>query len=232
MYSPLEIIFQDEHYVAINKPHGLLVHRTRIAEEEEFFALQILRDQLDRWVSPCHRIDRKTSGVLVFALSDEADQALKKQFEQHLPKKKYLALVRGYTPEAGEVDKALAKENGTIQEAFTKYRRLATVELEIAVSRYPTSRYSLIEVEPLTGRMHQIRRHMAHLRHYIIGDKVHGECKQNKMFEQTFDLHTMLLHAAELTFVHPFTNKELTIKAELRKEFRDVLQKIGMGVAV
>ncbi|AFK02127.1 pseudouridine synthase [Emticicia oligotrophica DSM 17448] len=225
----LPILYQDEYYVAINKPHNLLVHRSSIAAEESVFALQLLRDQLNCWVSPCHRIDRKTSGVLLFALSPEADRAMKTQFENQQTHKKYLALVRGYLPELGMTDRPLAKENGTLQEAITHFRCLKQVELEIEVSRYPTSRYSLAEITPETGRMHQIRRHFAQLRHYLIGDKTYGECKHNKMFEQRFGLNTMLLHASELKFTHPFTGETIEIQAPLSDEFSRILAAIGMN---
>ncbi|MEA5138939.1 pseudouridine synthase [Arcicella rigui] len=230
-FPPLPILFQDEHFVAINKPHNLLVHRSSIAADESVFALQLLRDQLNCWVSPCHRLDRKTSGVLLFALSSEADKEVKKQFEAHTIQKKYLALVRGYLPESGMTDRPLEREKGGFQDAITHFKCLQQVELPIMVSRYPTSRYSLAEISPETGRMHQIRRHFAQLRHYLIGDKTYGECKQNKMFEEKFDLHTMLLHARELVFEHPFTKESTRIIAPMNEEFIRVLSAIGMDTA-
>ena len=223
----LPIIYQDQYLVAINKPHNLLVHRSPIAAEETVFALQILRDQLGCWVSPCHRIDRKTSGILLFALSKAVDKMVKKQFEEHTIEKRYLALVRGYLPDEGTIDRPLTKENGDLQDALTHYRCLQKVELDIEVSKYPKSRYSLAEIIPKTGRTHQIRRHFAQMRHYLIGDKTHGECKHNKMFEQHFGLNTMLLHAAELTFVHPITQERITLKADLNEEFLRILHEIG-----
>lgn len=226
----LPIIYQDEYLVAINKPHNLLVHRSPIAAEESVFALQLLRDQLGCWVSPCHRIDRKTSGILLFALSKEVDKMVKKQFEAHTIHKKYLALVRGYLPDEGMMDRPLAKENGDLQNAITHYKCLQKVELDIEVSKYPKSRYSLVEISPETGRMHQIRRHFAQMRHYLIGDKTHGECKHNKMFEQRFGLNTMLLHAAELTFNHPITHENINLKAPLNEAFLSILAEIGIEV--
>lgn len=226
----LEIIWQDEHLVAINKPHGLLVHRTKIAEEEEHFALQMLRDQLGRPVYPCHRIDRKTSGTLLFALDQETEALTKRLFENRLTTKYYLCLSRGFVPESGTIDKALAKENGKLQDASTEYHCLAQVELPIAVSRYPTSRYSLVLVKPHTGRMHQIRRHMAHLRHYIIGDRTHGENKQNKMFQEQFGLETMMLHAWRLEFIHPHFQNKVRLTATPQSQFFDQLEKMGLRV--
>lgn len=226
--TPLQILHQDEHIIAINKPHNLLVHRSPIAAEETVFALQILRDQLNCWVNPCHRIDRKTGGVLLFSLSKEADRAMQMKFENREMDKKYLALVRGFLPEKGTTDRPLENTNGLLKEAITHYRCLQQVELDIEVSRYPKSRYSLAEIIPETGRTHQIRRHFAHLRHYLIGDKTHGDCKHNKMFEERFALNTMLLHARELKFEHPFTKEKLTITAPLHDEFLAILDKIGI----
>lgn len=223
----LEIIWQDEHLVAINKPHGLLVHRTSIAEEEEHFALQMLRDQLGRPVYPCHRIDRKTSGVLLFALDQETEALTKRLFENRLTTKYYLCLSRGFVPESGTIEKPLAKENGKLQDALTDYYCLAQTELPIAVSRYSTSRYSLVLVKPHTGRMHQIRRHMAHIRHYIIGDRTHGENKQNKMFQEQFGLETMMLHAWQLEFNHPHLQHKIKLTAPLLVEFSTQLKKMG-----
>ncbi len=222
----LEIIYQDEDYVAINKPHNLLVHRTQISEEKEFFAVQLLKEQLDKWVTPCHRLDRKTSGVLLFAFNKEAAAAAMKSFSLQEIKKEYTVLVRGFLPEKGFVDKDLAKENGTLQKAFTNFERLECFELPFEVSRYPHSRYSLGKIVPETGRMHQIRRHMAHLRHYVIGDKVHGECKHNKAFEERYNLNTMLLHANKLAFLHFTENKIVTLNAEMQPEFKTILDKL------
>ena len=222
----LEILYRDEHYVAINKPHNLLVHRTQISEEKEHFAVQMLKEQLNNWVTPCHRLDRKTSGVLLFAFNKEAAAALMKSFEQKEVKKEYLVLVRGFLPDNGFIDKALAKENGTLQQAFTNYEALERFELNFEVSRYPQSRYSLAKIVPLTGRMHQIRRHMAHIRHYVIGDKVHGECKHNKAFEERYDLQTMLLHAGKLEFIHFQSGQPIVIKADMQPEFENLINKL------
>ena len=224
----LPILYQDEHLVAINKPHNLLVHRSSIAADESVFALQLLRNQLNCWVSPCHRIDRKTSGVLLFALSEKVDRAIKSQFENHAVRKKYLALVRGYLPESGTANRPLEKEKGGLQDAVTHYRCLQQIEVDIAVSKYPKSRYSLAEITPETGRMHQIRRHFAQMRHYLIGDKTYGECKHNKMFETKFGLNTMLLHASELSFIHPISGENMYIEAPMNEEFVRVLEAIGL----
>lgn len=227
----LPIIFQDEHYVVINKPHNLLVHRSPIAAEETEFALQILRDQLGAWVSPCHRIDRKTAGLVVFALTKEADVAMKNLFQANQVVKTYWAIVRGFMPETGLFNRDLANEKGVFQTAETAFKCLNQVEVPVFVDKYPTSRYSLVELSPKTGRMHQIRRHLAQARHYIIGDKTHGECKQNKMFENNFELNTMLLHAQKLVFKHPFTMQQMKLETQPSEIFLKIISDLGLLVS-
>jgi tRNA pseudouridine65 synthase len=223
----LSILYQDQELIAINKPHGLLVHRSSIAADAEEFALQLLRDQINQHVFPAHRIDRKTGGVLLFALNKTTEIAMQQQFAGNLVHKTYLAILRGHTPESGEIDYPLRKENGTLQEAFTAYKTLAHAELPVALGKHPTSRYSLVEAKPTTGRMHQLRKHFAHIFHPIIGDRTHGCNKQNKLFTETWDMNTMLLHAQTLTFNHPLSNEQVNIKAPLQPEFLRTMDLMG-----
>ncbi|MBB3058883.1 pseudouridine synthase [Mucilaginibacter gotjawali] len=223
----LDIIYQDDHLVAINKPHGLLVHRSPIASDATEFALQLLRDQLERHVFPAHRLDRKTGGVLLFALSKDVEKLMQQQFQENRVDKKYLAIVRGFTDDEGEIDYALRKENGTLQEAFTRYKTLARAELDVPLGNHPTSRYSLLEANPATGRMHQLRKHFSHIFHPIIGDRTHGCNKQNKLFKERWQLDTMLLHASQLSFDHPVTKAPIYIKAPLQEEFLRVMGIMG-----
>ncbi|MFS2185712.1 pseudouridine synthase [Mucilaginibacter sp. Mucisp84] len=220
----LEIIYRDEHLIAINKPHGLLVHRSPIAADASEFALQLLRDQIGMKVNPVHRIDRKTGGVLLFAFNKEVEIAMQKAFMENQVSKKYLAIVRGHTPDAEDIDYPLRKENGTLQDAFTSYTTLKRAELDIALGKHPTSRYSLVEAVPTTGRMHQLRKHLSHIFHPIIGDRTHGCNKQNKLFLEQWAMTTMLLHASQLNFKHPITGEEITIKAALQPEFTRVME--------
>ncbi|GAB3202082.1 tRNA pseudouridine65 synthase [Pontibacter aydingkolensis] len=229
----LQLIYEDASYVAINKPNGLLVHRTRIAEEKKEFALQMLRDQLGYHLYPVHRLDRGTSGVLLFAKTPEAATPIYKAFEEKQVDKTYFAIVRGYTPEAATVDSPIKPDkdhkNKAPQDAVTHYKRLATVELPIPVGRYQTSRYSLISISPETGRMHQIRKHCAHIRHYIVGDKRHGDWRHNKMFLEELESPYLLLHAANLYFTHPFTGKNVSIKAQMPKNLLRLCYRFGWG---
>jgi tRNA pseudouridine65 synthase len=220
----LEILYQDEFIVAINKPHGLLVHQSPIARDAEEFALQMLRNQLNKTVYPSHRLDRKTSGVLVFALDKATDSIMQQKFQNREVEKKYLALVRGFAPEQMTIDYALKNDNEILQDAVTHFKTLEYLEIDIPFGKHPTSRYSLVEATPETGRMHQLRKHFAHIFHPIIGDRPHGCNKQNKFWLEKFQMNTMLLHASELTFLHPYSQEEISIKASISDEFERVLQ--------
>lgn len=228
----LDILYRDEHLIAINKPHGLLVHRSKIAADAEEFALQLLRDQISQWVNPVHRLDRKTGGILLFALDKDVEILMHRQFSEGKISKKYLAVLRGYTPDKEDIDYPLKKENGVVQEAFTSYTTLKRAEIPVPFRGHDTSRYSLIEAEPATGRMHQLRKHFAHILHPIIGDRKHGCNKQNKLFKETWEMTTMLLHASVLSFRHPVTGNILTIEAPLQPEFGRVMQLMGWNSGV
>ncbi len=223
MNKPLEIIYQDEYLVAVNKPHGLLVHRSPIAADASEFAIQLLRDQLGKKVYPVHRLDRKTSGVLLFALNENLNRMMQEAFMNKQVKKKYLALLRGYTPALGVIDYALTNEKGKVQEAITHYATLKTFQLPIPFGNQETSRYSLVEVNPETGRMHQIRKHFAHIFHPIIGDRPHGCNKQNKLFLEKWNMNTMLLHAQQIEFTHPLSLELIKITSEMHDDFNRIL---------
>ena len=215
----LEIIYQDNTLVAINKPHGLLVHRTKLANDVDEFAMQILRDQLGMRVYPCHRIDRKTSGVLLFTKDNNSNKIIQQMFSDGLISKRYLAIVRGYTSESGIIDYPLKSEVGKIQESVTNYRTIAQTEIDIPLGKQSTSRYSLVELQPQSGRMHQIRKHLAHIHHPIIGDRPHGCNKQNKLFKEKWNMTCMMLHAKSLEFRHPISEDRIQIQANISKEF-------------
>jgi len=223
----LEIVYQDEYLVAINKPHGLLVHRSKYADEARVFAVQELRNQLGQHVYPCHRIDRKTGGVLLFALDQNTCGKVQQQFMDNRVAKTYLAIVRGYSPESGEINYPLINESGKEQDAITLYETIKQTELEVPFGRFPTSRYSLIKAYPKTGRMHQIRKHMAHIFHPIIADRPHGCNKQNRLFKEKWAMDTMMLHALQLEINHPINQERITINASLQTEFQRMLQLMG-----
>ncbi|HHH18912.1 MAG TPA: tRNA pseudouridine(65) synthase TruC [Campylobacterales bacterium] len=238
----LEILYQDEVLVAINKPSGLLVHKSPIDKRETRFALQMVRDQIGQYVYPIHRLDKPTSGVLLFALSKEVAKAISEQFLTNTIQKEYVAVVRGYIPEEGTINYDLKvildakadkdrSDNKLPQQAVTRYQRVATVELPYSVSRYPVARYSLVRLTPKTGRKHQLRRHMKHLLHPIVGDTKYGRGEHNRLFRATFDSHRLLLHASRLSFTHPVTGESMVIEAGLDEVFQKVVKLFPSAVS-
>ncbi|MEM1128180.1 MAG: pseudouridine synthase [Bacteroidota bacterium] len=236
MTEPLPILYQDDQYVAIHKPSGLLVHRTRLDRGARRFALQMVRNQVGRHVFPVHRLDKGTSGVLLFGLSSEAAHALAEAFAAHHIEKTYLAVVRGHPPEAGTIDHPLtpmkdrladAQDDKPAQEAVTHFARLATTTLPVALSRYPTSRYALVRLRPVTGRRHQLRRHLNYLSHPIIGDGKHGDYRHNRYFRDHLGCPRLLLAATRVRFTHPFTDAPVEVHAPLDASFTEVLPTLG-----
>ncbi|MCO4844562.1 MAG: tRNA pseudouridine(65) synthase TruC [Sulfurovum sp.] len=236
--NPLEILYQDTYLVAINKPSGLLVHKSPIDKHETQFALQMLRDQIGQYVYPIHRLDKPTSGVLLFALSAEMAQTMSLLFRSSQVHKEYIAIVRGFTEDASLIDYPLKqmldtkeqKQKGItkeVQEAQTGYERLATVELPFPVSRYPVARYSLVKLFPKTGRKHQLRRHMKHIFHPIVGDTKHGRGEHNKLFREKFDCHRLLLHANRLSFMNPINKQLLVIDAKTDDTWHKLFRNFG-----
>jgi tRNA pseudouridine65 synthase len=218
---PLKILYRDVHYVAIDKPAGLLVHRSPISRDR-VFAVQTLRDQLGQWVYPVHRIDRATSGVLIFGLSADAARRLAEQFESRRVDKAYLAVARGWVDESGTIDHPVADEEagGAMQAALTCYRRLAKAELPFAVDRYASSRYSLVRIVPETGRRQQIRKHFKHISHHLIGDTTHGNGRHNRFFREHFGIRRLLLMSQRLGFMHPYEGTQITISTESDRDWR------------
>lgn len=229
----LHILYRDADYVAVDKPPGLQVHRSWISEESDVFLLQRLRDQIGQRVFTVHRLDRPTSGVILFALSSEAARKLCGIFENREVEKRYLAIVRGYTDDQGHIDYPLQEEpHKPAQEAITDYRTLARVELPIPVGRYTTARYSLVEIKPLTGRSRQIRKHFHHIFHPLIGDTSHGEGRHNRLFREHFNVQRLLLHAWQLRLRHPDSGELMTISAPLPVEFEKLCRKFGWEESV
>ncbi|MFT7721842.1 MAG: pseudouridine synthase [Roseateles sp.] len=214
-------IYRDEHLVVIDKPAGLLVHRTQLAAHESEAALQLLRDQLGRPVWPAHRLDRGTSGLLLFALSAEMAALLGAMFEQGSMQKRYLALVRGWPREdAGLIDHPLARDpelpsaGQPLLDAQTRWRVLERREWPLATDpRFATTRVALLEAEPLQGRRHQIRRHLKHLAHPILGDATHGKGPLNRAVAAHLGVQRLWLHAQRLAFRHPLLGTALALEA-------------------
>lgn len=220
--QPLEILYEDDSLIAINKPHGLLVHRTKIAADATEFAVQLLRDQIGQRVFPVHRLDRKTSGVLLFAKTEAANSYMQQRFLNKELSKTYHALVRGYTKAEGTIDYALTDASNKTKAAVTHYKTLEQYELDLPFGKHNTSRYSLVELAPETGRFHQLRKHMAHIFHPIIGDRPHGCNKQNRLWKEKYGMDKMLLHASRLEFSNE-NGLDIVIAAPKSQLFQEVL---------
>ncbi len=237
----LEILYQDKYLVAINKPSGLLVHKSMIDRHEIYFAMKMLRDQIGQWVYPIHRLDKPTSGVLLFALDSETAKLMSEQFKSHTIQKTYISVVRGYTPENGVIEHALkekldkiadkqASEDKEAQEAVTVFQRLQTVELDFAVGRYDKTRYSLVELKPKTGRKHQLRRHMKHISHHMLGDTKYGRGEHNIFVRQRYNMQRLLLHAISLEVTHPYGDEKLIIEACFDETFEMIFKEFGWNL--
>lgn len=214
----IALLFVDEHLVVADKPSGLLVHRGW--DNDDDVAMFRVRDAIGEHVFPVHRLDRGTSGALLFARNKEVAAALAHLFESGAIEKTYLALVRGNPPDEGVIDYPIQKkEDGPRVPALTRYR---------VVGRSTVDRCSLVEAIPETGRLHQIRRHLRHIDHPLVGDVKHGSGQINRHYRTTYDLHRLALHAQRLAFVHPVTNVRIEITAELPTDLALPLTKLGL----
>ena len=233
----LEILYQDEYLVAVNKPAGLFVHRSYMDKDEIYFALQLVRDQIGQYVYPVHRLDRPTSGILLFALSAEVARIMGQSFTDRTVKKTYYALTRGHLLGSETIDYPLKENLDELgdknvsrhkepQQAQTTYQSILTASLPISLGKFDTVRYSLIKLEPSTGRRHQIRRHLAHLRHPIIGDINYGDNKQNPFFREYFGFKRLMLIAKNLDFVHPITNVKVALEVKFDQQWLHVFDKL------
>jgi tRNA pseudouridine65 synthase len=231
---PLDILFMDADLVAVNKPPGLAVHRSRLVGDDDDYLMDRLRLQVDGRLHAVHRLERATSGVLLVARSSEAAAELGRQAMARTMDKTYLAVVRGWPAEQGEIDYPLTGSSlrGEAKPALTRWRRLATVEVPIAQGRYPQQRYSLLEIRPETGRYRQIRRHFHHVSHHLLGDTSHGRGDHNRLIRQHYGVHRLMLHALRLEVVHPSTQGTLVLEAPLDAAWQRLLDAFDWTHAV
>jgi tRNA pseudouridine65 synthase len=224
--APLELLHLDDDLLAVNKPAGIAVHRSHLVGADEDYLMDRLRLQVDGRLHAVHRLDRATSGVLLVARSREMAADLGQQMMARTVAKTYLAVVRGWPAEEGEIDYPLSGSSlsGEAKPALTRWRRLATVEVPIAQGRYEQQRYALLEVSPETGRYRQIRRHFHHVSHHLLGDTSHGRGDHNRLIRQYFGVHRLLLHASHLRVVHPRTQLALAMQASLDPAWQRLLK--------
>jgi tRNA pseudouridine65 synthase len=230
----LNILYIDEYLVVVHKPANMLVHKSMIDRHESEFLMKILRDQIGQYVYPVHRLDKPTSGVIMFALSSDVARLLAQQFELHTIQKEYIAVLRGFSPQQISIDYALkekldpiadkkAKQDKEPQEAQTDMFKLAELSLAIPVGRYLGARFSLVKLLPKTGRKHQLRRHMGHISHPIIGDTTHGDGKQNQFARDHLNFSKLALCATKLSFMHPITQQPMMCETALEDDFQAVV---------
>lgn len=234
----LTILYQDEYLVAVDKPPGLFVHRSFMDKDEIYFALQLIRDQIGQYVYPLHRLDRPTSGVLLFALTQDVARLMGQAFSERNIQKTYYALTRGHLLNEGVIDYPLKEKldelgdknvsrDKAAQSAITHYQSVATTSLQVPLGKYSSVRYSLIKCLPHTGRRHQIRRHLAHLRFPIIGDINYGDNKQNPFFGEYFGFKRLMLIAKRVDFTHPITGSEIAIEAEFDAQWQQLFEEFN-----
>ena len=215
----LQVLFQDEHFAAVFKPAGMMVHRNEF-DRTGPAVVQAARRQFGRRVYPVHRLDRATSGVLILAFSPEACGALAKSFSERTVHKGYLTIVRGFSPDQGFIDKPIRqRETDITQTAQTQFRTLAKAVWPLPIGDFAEARFSLVAVRPLTGRRHQIRRHLRGLNHPIIGDTRWGDGRHNRYFRTHFSSRQLLLTANELALCQPFSDEQIRICAPIDSEF-------------
>lgn len=215
----LPIVHQDEHLLVVNKPSGLAVHRGEA--RDPVYALTLARRLAGRLVHPLHRLDRATSGLLVFTFDKEILAAMQQKLESGGVEKVYWALVRGIPPETGSIDHAIPRqEGGERVAARTDFRRLGVFE-----------RYALVEARPRTGRRHQIRKHLKHIGHPLIGDVRYGKGEHNRYFRERAGLARLALHAVRLDFTHPATGARMGLIAPPPADLRQPLEAAGFAVA-
>ena len=235
----LKILYRDPHLVAVHKPAGLLVHRSQVDVHARENCMTLLRNQIGQWVYPVHRLDRPVSGILLFALDPVVAHHLGTTFLERKTQKTYLALVRGFCQDDALIDYPLKEEQDEATDqranpdpesksAITRYSCLSRVEIPEPVGRYPSARYSLLALYPITGRKHQLRRHMKHIFHPIVGDTSHGDGRHNQFFRDRFQSSALMLSATALEFSHPVTGKSLHLTSQPDPAFVSTLAKIGL----
>ena len=235
--NDVSVLYQDDYIVAMDKPPGLLVHRSPIDKRETEFAVQKLRDAVGKHVFPVHRLDRPTSGVLLFAFDGQTASQLGQAMMGKSIIKGYQALTRGWVQGSGLIDYALTFKRDKFadahrvqevapQHAVTEYSVTKKYSLPFAVGRYESARYSLVSLRPFTGRKHQLRRHLVHLRNPILGDTTHGDGTQNKFIRDRFGFNQLALTCTLMQFIHPITGESVSIETTPHRAFAALLENI------
>lgn len=226
----LDIIFEDAYIICVNKPNNMLVHHAHHSRNvsEETSLLQLILEETGLKVYPIHRLDRKTSGIILLAKETVHVSKFQDLFTVDAIQKTYYGIVRGYSPTSKIIDSPVKGRDANVhKEALTHLKTLAQITLEIPVKPYDSSRYSMVELSPKTGRMHQLRVHANKISHPLIGDPKYGDKNHNIMFEENFGCANLFLHAGTLEFKHPFTSEDFVLKATFPKDWIALFEKFS-----
>lgn len=228
-----DMLYQDDFLLVLNKPAAVPMHGSRMLEGRPPTLLAMAREQTGRMVHAVHRLDRPVSGAVMLTFDKNTLAQMSTEFENRRVAKKYLAVARGWTMEEGLIDYSLLpprderRGDEQAREATTRLKRLAKTELPIAIHPYQTARYSLLQLVPETGRRHQLRRHMKHISHHLVGDTTYGRGEHNRLFREHFGCQRLLLHSHSLTFNHPSSGEQITVTAPLDTAFDRVMEIFG-----
>ena len=226
----IPICFEDDYIIAVTKPCNVLVHHSYMARnmDEETTLLDLLQEQYKHKYYPLHRLDRKTSGIILLAKTREHVSVFQDLFLQNKIQKTYFALVRGFAPESGLIDSPVKGRDANVyKEALTTFKKINKIALNIAVHPYESSRYSLVELSPKTGRLHQLRIHLNKISHPIIGDPKYGDRFHNRMFEKEFYCTNMFLHAHKIEFIHPITKLDVSVESRFPSHWLTIFERFN-----
>ncbi|WP_299133690.1 pseudouridine synthase [uncultured Tenacibaculum sp.] len=229
----LEVIYQDEYIVCVTKPNNVVVHHAHHSRNvsDEKSLLQLLDEQIKGKYYPIHRLDRKTSGIILLAKETKFVSKFQNLFTENLIQKTYYGIVRGHSPQSTIIDSPVkGRDSNVYKEAETKLETIKQKILEIPVKPYDTSRYSLVKLTPKTGRLHQLRIHTNKISHPLIGDPKYGDKNHNMMFIENFDCDNLFLHAYSLEFIHPFLNKKFKLTSNFTENWKVIFDKFNWEI--
>lgn len=218
-FENIPVLFQDEYIIVCNKPVNLPVHKNDFMPHDAPYLTKLVGKMLDKSVYNVHRLDSKTSGVIVLALSPEIAKNITLQFERKEVEKTYYALVKGNPGSGTFIENVLIKKRGKKKPAITHFKTIETIKTDISYKEFENIELSLVEVKPETGRWHQIRQHFAMHRFDILGDTHHGDWTLNRIITEKTGIKRLFLHAKQLTFTHPKTNETLDFEVQTPEEF-------------
>lgn len=230
-FKEINILYEDDSLLVVDKPEGLPVHKNDFMPRDAAYLTKMAGKLKDRSVFNVHRLDAKTSGVIILALSQEAAKFMAQQFQEKAVRKKYIAIVKGNPGEGLFDEKVLVKKKSNFKKpAVTRFKTIKTVKTQL-FSKDVQVPLSLVEVIPESGRWHQIRQHFARNRYDIIGDTHHGDFALNKEITRQTGIKRLMLHASAIDFIHPFENRFLTVKSPLPELFNDLLTSLETGTS-